>query len=133
MSKKIRATVRSVYPIGASVTTNTNYDDVGYARVVFDKSAYANIKAIYFQATLQNNGVADTLLSYARLVNDGGTEVTGSEVSADLSQYATSIQTSGDIKAVIASGATVYRVQNKVETGGNGGSITNAIIVEYYV
>lgn len=124
--------VRIIYPILPSSTTSTTYDDGGYHRVVFDKSAYTNIKAIYFQSTLQNTA-SGTYDIYSQLVDDGGTAVTDSELTASLSQWGTSIQISGDIQAGIASGPTVYRVKNKVSSGGNGGSITNALIVEVYV
>jgi hypothetical protein len=125
------ATGRTIIPFGTGTTTSTTYDDAAYARFVIDKSAFANIKAIYFQSTLQQTA-AGTFGVSVQLVDDGGTAVASSEVTASLPQWWTSILTSGDIKANIAAGATVYRAQYKVAAGGNGGAVTNAIIIDYY-
>lgn len=132
MSKKIRATAVTIIPFGTGTTTSTSYDDDGYARVVIDKSLFANIKSVKYRATLTNTA-SGTFAIYAELVDDGGTLVTGGELTASISQWGQSIQTSGDLQANIAATATIYRAKYKVAAGGNGGALTNEIIIEYYI
>lgn len=132
MSKKIRATATAIIICPTGTTTSTSYDDDGYGRMIIDKSLFANISAIYYRATLTNTA-SGTFAVYSELVDDGGTLITGGELTASLGQYGQSIQITGDIKAAIAATATVYRFKYKVAAGGNGGSLTNEIIIQYYV
>lgn len=132
MSKKIKSTATTILNCPTGTTTSTSYDDDGYGRFTIDKSLFSNIKAIYYRATLTNTA-GGTYSIYAELVDDGGTLVTGGELTASLPQWGQSIQTSADIKAGIAATATVYRFKYKVAAGGNGGSLTNEIIIQYYV
>lgn len=126
-------TARAVIPFGTGTTTNTSYDDDGFARVVLDPSGFPNIKDIFFQSTLQNTA-SGSFAIFARLVTDGGSAITGGELTATLGQFGESIQVTSDISAAIITNsatAAVYRVQYKVAAGGNGGAVTNSLIIDY--
>jgi len=132
MSKKIRSVARTIIPIGTATTTDTSYNDGGYARSIIDITPFENIKAIYFRATLTQTA-SGTYAVWSELTDDGGTLITGCELTASISQWGQSIQISADVKANVATTPTIYRVKYKVAAGGNGGSLTNEIIIDYYV
>lgn len=116
---------------GAGSTTSTSYTDQ-YNRVYLDKSMYSNISAIYFQATLQQVGGAGNVTVYAKLVDEGGTDVTGGELSASIGAWSTSKQISADIKSAISSSNEMYRMKIKV-SAGEGLVVTGSILIEVYV
>lgn len=110
-------------------TTATTYNDMAYWKATFDKSLYTNYTSIVFQVLLQQN-TSGTFQVWCQLITTGGTPITGSEVTATLGQYGTSVQTSGDISAYLTAGAEGYRVQAKVASGGTVDIQGAAIIVK---
>lgn len=113
-------------------TTSTSYNDMAYWKATFDKSLYTNIVSIKFQALLQQNN-AGSYQIWCQLVTTAGVAVTGSELTATLGQYGTSVQTSGDIASALTSGADGYRVQAKTAASGLADIQYAAIIVNLKV
>jgi len=107
-------------------TESTSYDNGGYWKISFDSTLFPNATSIKFQVLLQQDN-AGTYMTYCQLLK-GDTVVTGSEVSADLGQYGTSVQTSGDLTANMYNGASSYRIQLKAESGGKC-NVQNATIL----
>lgn len=125
--------LRLSLPLGTnSGVTDTNYNNAGYARQIFDKSKYKRIKAIYYQATLQQVAVGDYQV-WAQLVNDGGTAITGTELTATLGQFGQSTQISGDIKDNLDNSEVIYRSQLKTASGGEAATITCNLLIDIWV
>jgi hypothetical protein len=110
-------------------TTNTSYDDMAYYKVPFDKTMFPNAVSIKLQVLLQQDN-SGTYQVWCQLKTTAGSIMTGSEVTATLAQYATSVQTSGDLTSVLTNGPESYQLQGKTASGGKCDIQGAAIMVQ---
>lgn len=118
-----------VLPDPYQTTTSATYDDMDFAYFPFDPTLYTSINAVYFQCVFQQ-GNSGTFTCDVQLVNDAGTAITGSGLTASLAQFAKSSQKTANIKANLTNGPQTYRIQAKVAAGGRVSPGYAALLVE---
>jgi len=126
----LRAPVELVFPLIPGSTGSTSYVSQ-YQPLVFDASQYQDATIVFRAVLIQD--AAGTYNVYAQL-NDydfPGAAVVGSEITADLAQYANVVVETADLTSVLPASAHTYMLSVKSEASGNAICGSPCIVVRY--